>query len=150
MEAMPDDAALAVDQLSRSLAAVERLIAAVRPDQWDAPTPCDEWSVRRLVGHLVGMNLVFASRTRTKARCGSPATRSQKTPGQDVSLLLKSSRAVRPRSSGSSPSWVALSRGGIRTSRCDEYGSASLVGHRLVVRIPVVVGASGSAEDVPE
>ncbi|MEV0263546.1 TIGR03086 family metal-binding protein [Streptomyces sp. NPDC050617] len=29
----------------------ERL-GAVRPDQWDAPTPCAEWTVRDLVNHL--------------------------------------------------------------------------------------------------
>ncbi|UNO43161.1 TIGR03086 family metal-binding protein [Streptomyces sp. MST-110588] len=27
-------------------------VHAVRPDQWDAPTPCSEWSVRDLVNHL--------------------------------------------------------------------------------------------------
>lgn len=26
----------------------------VDPDQWDAPTPCTEWSVRDLVNHVVG------------------------------------------------------------------------------------------------
>lgn len=25
----------------------------VRPDQWDLPTPCSEWDVRSLVGHVV-------------------------------------------------------------------------------------------------
>lgn len=33
----------------------ERL-AAVRPDQWDAPTPCEGWSVGDLVAHVVGGN----------------------------------------------------------------------------------------------
>lgn len=28
-------------------------IAAVRPDQWDDPTPCTEWNVRQLVSHMV-------------------------------------------------------------------------------------------------
>ncbi|WP_153451445.1 TIGR03086 family metal-binding protein [Streptomyces smaragdinus] len=27
-------------------------VHAVRPDQWDAATPCTEWSVRQLVNHL--------------------------------------------------------------------------------------------------
>ena len=30
------------------------LVAAVGPDQWDAPTPCADWSVRELVNHVVG------------------------------------------------------------------------------------------------
>ncbi len=30
-------------------------LAAVRPDQLDGPTPCDEFTVRDLIGHLVGV-----------------------------------------------------------------------------------------------
>jgi uncharacterized protein (TIGR03086 family) len=40
-------------------------IAAVREDQWGSPTPCEEWSARDLVGHLVdttGMFLGFIGR----------------------------------------------------------------------------------------
>jgi uncharacterized protein (TIGR03086 family) len=50
-----------LDQLRRSFAAVAALIRAIRPDQWSAPTPCEQWDVRRVVEHLVGMNLVFAA-----------------------------------------------------------------------------------------
>ena len=50
-----------LDQLRRSFAAVAALIHAIGPDQWSAPTPCEEWDVRRVVEHLVGMNLVFAA-----------------------------------------------------------------------------------------
>ncbi|QGV82480.1 TIGR03086 family protein [Streptomyces ficellus] len=32
-------------------------VHAVRPDQWDAPTPCTDWSVRDLVNHLTGEQL---------------------------------------------------------------------------------------------
>ncbi|MEU4310957.1 TIGR03086 family metal-binding protein [Nocardia sp. NPDC024068] len=45
--------------LERASRAVVDLITAVRPDQWAAPTPCTEWSVRDLVDHLVGSNLMF-------------------------------------------------------------------------------------------
>ncbi|HLN16329.1 MAG TPA: TIGR03086 family metal-binding protein [Acidimicrobiales bacterium] len=31
-------------------------LVAVGPDQWDAPTPCTDWTVRDLVGHVVGGN----------------------------------------------------------------------------------------------
>jgi uncharacterized protein (TIGR03086 family) len=32
-------------------------VALVPSDRWDDPTPCDEWSVRDLVGHLVTEHL---------------------------------------------------------------------------------------------
>ena len=53
------DNTLMIGDLERGFAAVETLIANVRPEQWSDPTPCTEWDVRRLVEHLTGMNLVF-------------------------------------------------------------------------------------------
>ena len=50
-----------VDQLGRALDAVGELISNIRPEQWSAPTPCPDWTVRRLVEHLIGMNRVFAA-----------------------------------------------------------------------------------------
>jgi uncharacterized protein (TIGR03086 family) len=50
-----------VEQLGQALAAVSDLIADVRADQWSEPTPCTDWTVRRLVEHLIGMNKVFAA-----------------------------------------------------------------------------------------
>ena len=31
-------------------------LGQVQPDQWDVPTPCEGWSVRDLVAHVVGGN----------------------------------------------------------------------------------------------
>jgi len=50
-----------VVQLARAFHAVGDVIAGVRADQWSAPTPCPDWSVRQLVEHLIGMNRVFAA-----------------------------------------------------------------------------------------
>ncbi len=47
------------DRLTRSFAAVGELIDAIQPDQWSVPTPCLDWTVHRLIEHLVGKNLVF-------------------------------------------------------------------------------------------
>lgn len=44
-----------------ALDAADELIAGIRPQQWLAPTPCTDWNVRRVVEHVVGMNLVFAA-----------------------------------------------------------------------------------------
>ena len=47
------------DQLSRALDATERILLAVRDEQWDAPTPCTEWKVRDVVNHVVNGNTLF-------------------------------------------------------------------------------------------
>lgn len=49
------------DQLEASLSVAQSLVAAVRPEQWAAPTPCSEWDVRALVAHLVVGNQRFAA-----------------------------------------------------------------------------------------
>jgi uncharacterized protein (TIGR03086 family) len=49
-----------IDELAQVLDATERLVAAVRDEQWSGPTPCAEWNVRALLGHLVGGNVMFA------------------------------------------------------------------------------------------
>jgi uncharacterized protein (TIGR03086 family) len=54
------DAAI-VDDLARASAVVTDLIDRIAADQWTAPTPCAKWTVRDLVSHLVGLNLVFAA-----------------------------------------------------------------------------------------
>lgn len=41
--------------LGRAIATAGSVIAAVRPDQLSAPTPCSEMDVRTMIGHLVGV-----------------------------------------------------------------------------------------------
>jgi uncharacterized protein (TIGR03086 family) len=55
-------------QLSLALDTTGALIAAVRDEQWEQPTPCPEWNVRDLVGHMVTGNNGF-----TAALGGQPA-----------------------------------------------------------------------------
>ncbi len=49
------------EQLGRAFDAVAALISNIRADQWSAPTPCTDWTVRQIVHHLIGMNRVFAA-----------------------------------------------------------------------------------------
>ncbi len=56
---MAVDNDIQLDRLGRSFAAVGELIDAIQPYQWSAPTQCMDWTVHRLVEHLVGKNLVF-------------------------------------------------------------------------------------------
>jgi uncharacterized protein (TIGR03086 family) len=50
-----------VEHLGRAFDTVAGLISNIRADQWSAPTPCTEWTVRQVVNHLIGMNRVFAA-----------------------------------------------------------------------------------------
>jgi uncharacterized protein (TIGR03086 family) len=50
-----------VRQLGRAFDAVAGLIGNIRADQWSAPTPCTDWTVRQVVNHLIGMNRVFVA-----------------------------------------------------------------------------------------
>ncbi|MGH3692896.1 MAG: TIGR03086 family metal-binding protein [Pseudonocardiaceae bacterium] len=51
-----------VESLTEALRAVGDLISGIRDDQWSAPTPCTDWTVRDVIYHLVGINLVFVAR----------------------------------------------------------------------------------------
>jgi uncharacterized protein (TIGR03086 family) len=80
-----------VGQLSAALAATERLIAGVHDDHWADSTPCPDWSVRDLVGHLVGGNNLFARIMR-----GQPHAARQDTlpPGVDPLTAYRDSAAA--------------------------------------------------------
>jgi uncharacterized protein (TIGR03086 family) len=58
---MAVDKEIQLDRLARSFAAVGELIDSIQPGQWSVPTPCLDWTVHRLVEHLVGKNLVFTA-----------------------------------------------------------------------------------------
>src|SRR5436190_7950838 len=53
MSTTPDTVGL----LERALDQTAGLIAAVRPEQAELPTPCPDWDVRALVQHLAGQDL---------------------------------------------------------------------------------------------
>ena len=42
-----------LEQYAHALKEFGNRVEQVRDDQWDAPTPCSDWSVRDLVGHVV-------------------------------------------------------------------------------------------------
>ena len=43
-----------VDLYGRSLDGFVTLVRQVEARQWDAPTPCADWTVRKLINHVVG------------------------------------------------------------------------------------------------
>ncbi|GLY69302.1 TIGR03086 family metal-binding protein [Amycolatopsis taiwanensis] len=56
-----------VDDLAAVLGAVGDLVAGVGHDQWGAPTPCPEWTVREVVNHLVIGSRLFTGILRGEA-----------------------------------------------------------------------------------
>ncbi|HEY5424324.1 MAG TPA: TIGR03086 family metal-binding protein [Ilumatobacteraceae bacterium] len=44
-------------QHRRALDATRPLVAGIGANQWDLPTPCDDWNVRELLNHIVAGNL---------------------------------------------------------------------------------------------
>jgi uncharacterized protein (TIGR03083 family) len=43
----------AIEAIEVSQVEFERRLCAVRDDQWSLPTPCEKWTVRELVSHVV-------------------------------------------------------------------------------------------------
>lgn len=44
-----------IESLDRTFQHAHGVIAGVRPDQYDDPTPCAEWSVRNVLEHMIGV-----------------------------------------------------------------------------------------------
>jgi uncharacterized protein (TIGR03086 family) len=72
----------AMDALDASAERNLELVAHVRPEQWDNPTPCAEWNVRSLVGHLIAGRHGYCALLR-----GAPSTKLR-------SLLAQQSEAA--------------------------------------------------------
>ncbi len=51
---------MVTENLERAYGNAREVLANVKPDQYDAPTPCESWDVRRLLGHLIGGSQWFA------------------------------------------------------------------------------------------
>jgi uncharacterized protein (TIGR03086 family) len=51
----------AMDALDASAERVVELVGQVRPEQWSEPTPCTEWDVRTLVGHLIATRQAYCA-----------------------------------------------------------------------------------------
>lgn len=54
---------MVTENLSRAFRSTRQILANVKPDQLDSPTPCASWTVRDLVNHIVGGASWFGAST---------------------------------------------------------------------------------------
>jgi uncharacterized protein (TIGR03086 family) len=54
---------MATEGFEQAVGVTKSVLANVKPDQLDDPTPCASWKVRDLVNHLVGGSYFFAAAT---------------------------------------------------------------------------------------
>jgi uncharacterized protein (TIGR03086 family) len=45
------------DLYVRAIEATQKFVDGVRPDQWNAPSPCAEWDLKAVANHIIGENL---------------------------------------------------------------------------------------------
>ncbi|MEV1035804.1 TIGR03086 family metal-binding protein [Streptomyces sp. NPDC050204] len=61
-DASTDPSRVKVRELDRrAVLRSAEIVALARDDQWDAPTPCGGWSLRRLLAHMAAQHLGFAA-----------------------------------------------------------------------------------------
>ncbi|MGW6424198.1 TIGR03086 family metal-binding protein [Nocardia sp. NPDC055053] len=49
------------DVVATSYAALADVVAGIRDDQWNLPTPCSEWTVTQVIQHAAGDQLAYAA-----------------------------------------------------------------------------------------
>jgi uncharacterized protein (TIGR03086 family) len=59
--------------LGAQTAVLKDVVAGVRHDQLDHPTPCEDTSVAALLDHLVGLTLAFRLAAEKRPLCGAPS-----------------------------------------------------------------------------
>ena len=65
---------MTTEALEQAFASTRSVLANVKPDQLDAPTPCQSWDVRTLVNHIVGGAYFFAEAVNTGTGGGGEET----------------------------------------------------------------------------
>lgn len=93
-DASTDPSRVKVRELDRrAVLRSAEIVALARDDQWDAPTPCGGWSLRRLLAHMAAQHLGFAA--------AAGADRSMRRSGRRRRSTIRAARTPIP-STGSS------------------------------------------------
>ncbi len=78
-----------IETLAAILSKVEALVAGVRPDQLDDPTPCPGMDVRAMVNHIVGFMQNFAAAAQGRKAGFNPADVVSADPVKDVRVAAE-------------------------------------------------------------
>jgi len=73
----------------RATAAATEVVAAVKPDQYDDPSPCEGWSVKQVMSHLIGGAKMFTG----MIVGGPPVDRSLDHAGDDPLAAFRAAHA---------------------------------------------------------
>ncbi len=79
-----------LDALDAARAEFQQRLAALKPDQWEQPTPCTNWTVRDLVTHVVngcGMTVALLDGASSEEAIG--VVRSAPPIGDDVDEVMR-------------------------------------------------------------
>ena len=52
---------MATEGLEQAMGVAKGVLASVKPDQLDDPTPCKSWKVRDVINHIVGGSYLLRS-----------------------------------------------------------------------------------------
>jgi uncharacterized protein (TIGR03086 family) len=74
--------------------ALRRVVESVNADQWDAPTPCDQWTVTQVLQHAAGDQLAYAAALGGPGPDGNPFAPSGQLTGSAAELLEPALRAA--------------------------------------------------------
>jgi uncharacterized protein (TIGR03083 family) len=130
MTAVEDIPAIEYDEwIQLATAELDQLIdalARLSPDQWRAPTPCADWDVRAMAGHLLGMMRLGADRGELQRQVGEATRRLEAAGGYRIDhltalqveehaglttdALLEEMRLVAPRAIAGRAGWTEEER----------------------------------------
>ncbi|MGH9273687.1 MAG: maleylpyruvate isomerase N-terminal domain-containing protein, partial [Acidimicrobiales bacterium] len=60
-----------ISVLRKAVDQTGRIVAGVKPEQLAVPTPCDDWDLRALLNHTIGVVEMFDDAAQTKPFNGS-------------------------------------------------------------------------------